>query len=444
MTRFDLMDASLPRWQTVLAKSLTLTGTACTLLLPLLMFYSRALSDIAATLIGVFFLIYSGLTRDWQWLRKPWIIPAALFCGLCLISSVHVGLKGAWTQALCLPRLFLLTAATQNWILARQTRRMALGGVFFLLALWLMSQCWEQYLTGTNLMGAPRWGDGSLTGPFVKPRAGFTFLMLFFPGIMPVVLHALHSKNRGAWAGGCVLLLFSALTMVLIGQRMSNVLLLFGLFLTALLVRQFRWPFVALLACVAAALASLPVISPPTYAKLVLKFSNQLQHFATSDYGLLFTKASIMVLNHPWLGLGVDGFRNFCQLGMHSAGISALGLPPLDSPAGTGCNIHPHNYYLQVATTAGLLGLAAFAATVVCWLRAGARHLSPTRAPHQAMLFVMCCTVLWPIASTSALFSFPTAGWVFLFAGWLMAAAQNADPLHKNVTVPNDPHARTK
>lgn len=425
------MSLSLSGWRKWLAQSLTVCGITCVMLLPLFMFYTRALSDIAATIVAISFLLFSGLTHDWRWVHKPWIKPAALFCCLCLIASLSSGVRASWIQALCLPRLFLLTAAAENWILPKASRRAALGGVFLVLALWLMSQCWEQYLTGTNLMGYPRWGDGSLTGPFVKPRAGFTFLMLFFPGIMPVVLHALHTKKLSAWAGGLLLLLLATLTMVLIGQRMSNILMLFGLFLTALLVKRFRLPFLGVLVCVVAALASLPVISPPTYAKLVLKFSNQIQHFASSDYGLLFTKATIMVLNHPWLGLGMDGFRTFCHLGMQSSGLSSVGIPHLVSPENAGCNIHPHNYYLQIATTAGLPGLVVFVVTSLCWLRAGVRNLSAECRPQQAMLFVMCCTVLWPVASTSAFFSFPTAGWIFLFAGWLMASAESANNTQK-------------
>ncbi|WP_249211062.1 O-antigen ligase family protein [Acetobacter persici] len=413
----------VPRSSGRLAAMLTLCGTGCTFLLPVLFFYSRALSDVAATLIGCLFLLYSAVQKDWHWTRKDWLRPAALFCALCLISSVYVGLREAWVQALCLPRLFLLAAALESWILVSATRRKMLATILFVLAFWLIGQCWKQYLTGTNLLGYPPADDGALTGPFMKPRAGFTLLMLFFPALMPVVLHAFHTRRLSAWAGGAVLLVLSVTTMVLIGQRMSNVLLLFGLMLTALMVRRFRVPFVLIMVVVGGLIASLPVISPRTYAKLVLKFSSQLHHFTQSDYGRLYRTAVTMVVSHPWLGLGMDGFRNFCHVPFHTEALTPFGLPPLDSDTGKGCNIHPHNYYLQIATTAGLPGLAAFGWMILCWLRTGLRALAPATHPQQAMLFIMCCVLLWPVASTSALFSFPTAGWIFLFAGWMLAAS---------------------
>lgn len=429
--------SSVPRSSGRLAAALTLCGTGCTFLLPLLFFYSRALSDVAATLIGCLFLLYSGLQKDWQWIRKDWLCPAALFCGLCLISSVYVGQKGAWVQALCLPRLMLLTAAMESWILVPASRRRTLAAILFVLALWLIGQCWKQHLTGTNLLGFPPADDGALTGPFVKPRAGFTLLMLFFPALMPVVLRAFYTKRLRPWAGGVALLVLSVTTMVLIGQRMSNVLLLFGLMLTALMIPRFRVPFALVLVGGAGLVASLPDISPRTYAKLVLKFSNQLHHFTQSDYGKLYRTAVTMIVAHPWLGLGMDGFRNFCHTPFHTDAVAAIGLPPLDSDTAQGCNIHPHNYYLQIATTAGLPGLAAFAWMLFYWLRTGLRALSPVRNPQQAMLFVMCCVLIWPVASTSALFSFPTAGWFFLFAGWLLAASEQSGASQQSTAAPS-------
>ncbi|OAG78238.1 hypothetical protein Amal_00558 [Acetobacter malorum] len=429
--------SSVPRSSGRLTAALTLCGTGCTFLLPLLFFYSRALSDVAATLIGCLFLLYSGLEKDWQWIRKDWLRPAALFCGLCLISSLYVGQKGAWVQALCLPRLMLLTAAMESWILVPASRRRTLAAILFALALWLIGQCWKQHLTGTNLLGFPPADDGALTGPFVKPRAGFTLLMLFFPALMPVVLRAFYTKRLRPWAGGVALLVLSVTTMVLIGQRMSNVLLLFGLMLTALIIPRFRVPFALVLVGGAGLVASLPDISPRTYAKLVLKFSNQLHHFTQSDYGKLYRTAVTMIVAHPWLGLGMDGFRNFCHTPFHTDAVAAIGLPPLDSDTAQGCNIHPHNYYLQIATTAGLPGLVAFAWMLFCWLRTGLRALSPVRNPQQAMLFVMCCVLIWPVASTSALFSFPTAGWFFLFAGWLLAASEQSGASQQSCAAPS-------
>ena len=73
---------------------------------------------------------------------------------------------------------------------------------------------------------------------------------------------------------------------------------------------------------------------------------------------------------------------------------------------------------------AGLPGLALFIAMLVVWFRRIASNLQPTRNPQQAVLFVAFCVVFWPLASTSSLFVFDTAGWVILTTGWALAASR--------------------
>jgi O-antigen ligase len=76
---------------------------------------------------------------------------------------------------------------------------------------------------------------------------------------------------------------------------------------------------------------------------------------------------------------------------------------------------------------AGLPGLALFVALVVTWLRRMAAALRPGADGVQATLFVTCCVLFWPLASTSGLFTLDTAGWVFLITGWGLAASRRAE-----------------
>ncbi|ASC05754.1 hypothetical protein S101468_01501 [Acetobacter pasteurianus subsp. pasteurianus] len=121
----------------------------------------------------------------------------------------------------------------------------------------------------------------------------------------------------------------------------------------------------------------------------------------------------------------MDAFRNFCHVPIQTHALSFLGIETLTNDTDRGCNIHPHNYYLQIATTAGLPVLMVFLGLAFQWLRTGWKALDVEHHPQQAMLFVACCILLWPITSTSAVFSFPTAGWIFMFVGWLIAASNS-------------------
>jgi O-antigen ligase len=200
---------------------------------------------------------------------------------------------------------------------------------------------------------------------------------------------------------------------------MPALLMLLGLVAAALLLRQFRLPMLMATLVGALLLAATPIISPPTFQKLVLHFIDQMRHFPTSNYGLLYVRALVMLEAHPWLGLGADGFRHACADPAYFHGIGALGVSDAENGALAGCNLHPHNYYLELATDGGLPGLILFLALVVAWFRRLARPLAAGAMP--IALFVAALVQLWPLASTTALFVLPTAGWIFLTIGWALA-----------------------
>src|SRR6185312_11803523 len=135
------------------------------------------------------------------------------------------------------------------------------------------------------------------------------------------------------------------------------------------LIRQLRLAIAIVILAGAAIIAATPVLSPPAYAKLVLKFAEQMSHFWQSAYGLMFTRATVMAELNPWLGLGFDGFRDFCAEPRYDLGIAWLHVAATDATNPVACSIHPHNYYLLIATNAGLPGLALFIALVIAWLR---------------------------------------------------------------------------
>jgi O-antigen ligase len=393
-----------------------------TLSLPVFLFYGRALSDIAVCVVDVLFLVKSAATKDWRWSKSAWVKVAGALWAWQLGSSLYYGPVHSWLEALCVVRLFLFVAALQSWVLTGKRARQALWVVLALLGGWTVLECWQQFLFHTNINGYPRWGDGALTGPFFKPRAGEVFLIVGLSGLMPLVLLFLRRQNRRDWGFGVGMLVLLVTTMILIGQRMPNLLFLFGLLISASLLAQLRKPLLIALGVGVLAVVALPVISPPTYLKLVIHFEHQMAHFFGSAYGQLYTRAAVMVADHPVTGFGYDGFHNDCLNPSYFHGI--FGIPDGLNGGTSACNLHPHNYYLQVAVMAGLPGLGLMMALAALWLVQMGRALRPGQDALQAMLFVTACVIFWPIASTSSMFVFDTAGWVFLVAGFGLAASR--------------------
>jgi O-antigen ligase len=215
---------------------------------------------------------------------------------------------------------------------------------------------------------------------------------------------------------------------LLIGQRMPSALLLLGLALTGLVLPRLRIAVAAATILGIALLASTPIVAPTTYQKLIVRTHEQLTNFVYSPYGELWVRATVIAGQHPWLGLGFDGFRRGCNDPGAVQGLPAFGVTLAEAKIATdACNIHPHNYYLEQADNGGI-PLAALFTLMIAFagaaLARGIRHLTPVRAG----LLVSFALALWPVASTSAFTSMPNAGWIFLLLGFGFADKPQEPP----------------
>ncbi len=423
--------------------SIALLAQGATLALPIALLYSRALAEVLIGIVDGAFLLHAVGTRDWGWLRRPYTLTALPFWSwLVVCSALGPGGFPSLVQALVALRFFVFAAALGEWVLPRAQTRRWLWAMVVLSAAWIALECWQQYVTGANLFGLPRWEDGALTGPFNKPRAGAAFALVLFPAMLPPAV-ALIAGERSARAGlarpiaGALLIAGGVATMVLIGQRMPALLTLLGFVVTGLLLPRIRLTLAGALLVGAVLVAATPVVSPPTYAKLVLHFRAQAENFARSPYGLLFTRATVMTEDHPLFGLGFRGFRISCEDPRYDSGIAWLDIRGTATASPEKCNLHPHNFYLEAATSAGLPGLALFAGLVLTWLSALGRGLRRAPEPLRVALFVTALMALWPIASTSEFFSVPNCGWLFLMLGWGFAerGAAASSPARANIAV---------
>ncbi len=376
-------------------------AVACLLLCPLFLLHGRLIADVLMIVVGVCFLARSALARDWAWLRTGWVLAAAAWWLWLLVCS----LRGGLAEALAAVRFLVFVAALEHWVLRLAWRRVWLARLTAIAALYIAFQTVLQLAIGRNIQGYGRWGDGELTGPFEHPRAGAPLSRLLFPAVLPAM------ARLGRWAG-LLLLVAAVLVVVLIGQRMPVLLTGLGLFVTALLLPRLRMGVLAACAGAALLLSVSAIVVPPTFHRLIDKFSSQMEHFPTSPYGLITVRAVTMIEQHPWVGLGFDGFRHHCAEPAYFVGWYGG-----DGGGANVCVQHPHNHYLQAAVEAGLPGLVLFSVMVLAWLRPLARGLWRDPAPLRTGLFVAALLQEWPIASTSDFLSMPLSGWFFLLLG---------------------------
>lgn len=411
----------------------------CTaMLVPLGLLHAWVMAEVMIGLTDLLFLAAMLRRRDFTWTRSPWFIAAMLwwvwlvFCSIPILfttASIRMGLL----EAIVIIRMLLFAAALQHWLLTTPRSRSIAWWILALSCLWIGVESWQQYLTGKNIFGDYRFGDGALTGPFFKPRAGALYAHLLFLALLPPLI-ALYAKGRNWQFAGLALAVLGVVTSVLIGQRSPTILVALGLVTAAFFYPQLRR--IAIIAGIAAVafLAATPFISPRTYAKLIGETSRQVAHFALSPYGQIWTRGIVMGLASPLHGWGYNGFRELCPQPQFGGGLPALGIAPTQLALGA-CNLHPHSYYIQAFTDAGLPGLILFVILIAIWFRMLVAGLLKNPDPVRIGLFIFFFTFVWPFETTDAFPTLYMLGW-FFFALGLGLAHTNILPERAGAPIP--------
>jgi O-antigen ligase len=410
----------------------------CVLLTPPLLLHAHGIAEVALSLAGICFLARSSITASWAWARTPWLMIGwawwlwLVVCSLP-IPALHLGQGGerSLVQAVVLVRFLIFVAAMEHAILRPPEARRWLYWDVAVCTLYVAIQVLFQFVTGFNFYGEPIHGDGELTGPFGKPRAGPAFARMLLPAIIPASAAILLRPGKRSVVLAWLVLIGGACVALLIGQRMPFLLTCLGLVVVGLLLPRLRWGVLAAGIALAALLVASPVVAPKAHYRLVEKFSTQMEHFASTQYGELYARALEIAVQNPVTGLGAEGFRTGCPQSRYFR-------PSFDGsvPDGGGaviCWDHPHNYYFEALVTGGFPGLILFCALAIAWLLALGRGLWRHPEPLRVALFAALVIQLWPIASTTGFTSMPIGGWSFLLLGWGLAEARwpnrRADPI---------------
>jgi len=398
------------------------------LLCPLLLLHAHGIAEVAIAIADLCFLARSAIVQDWRWARTPWLLIGWTWWAWLIVCSLplpSLGLSGdarSLTQAVVLVRFLIFVAAMEHSILRAPDARRWLYWMVAASAAYIAAHSVFQFLSGYNFYGEPGGGDGELTGPFGKPRAGPPFVRILLPAIVPWAAGMLARPGIRGVVLAWLLLMGGATVALLIGQRMPFLLTCLGLMVVGLLLPRLRWGVLAAGVAVALLLVASPIVAPKAHYRLVEKFATQMEHFSVSHYGELYARAAEIAVRNPITGLGDDGFRIGCPEPRYFRPSFDGSLP--DGGGATICWDHPHNYYLEALDNGGFPGLLLFSALALAWLTALGKGLWRRPGPLRVALFAAAMIQLWPIASSTSFTSMPVGGWSFLLLGWGLAEAR--------------------
>ena len=387
------------------------------IVLPFLVLGSRVSSDTTASFCAAFLAIFWFMNPEHVIRKQVWFkVFLVLWLFMCGTSFFMVDPHYVFIQSLIAIRWPAFGLVLACLVFTSESRlklfeRSALG-LFIFIALDSILQ----YCLGRDIFGHVSLDPLRLTGPFTKLMPG-SYALRIYPMAL-VALLCLASKLPKHYFLSLIvsIIAFSQVFAFLTGERI--VFLLFGMVNLVLLISliykeklSFRFIGGAIIAFISIAITTI-VFAPKMFARTIMSFFDQLASFQSSSYYQVFHTSIILWEKSPWVGIGTRYFNRGCE---------AL---PLEMHPTEGCEVHPHNIYLEWLSQNGVIGLILFLIVLFLIFRVLWRGLDfKNNLLQSVVVFVAPIMVFWPFMSSMSIQTNNYAGLVWLLLGWALARA---------------------
>ncbi|MDB3936566.1 O-antigen ligase family protein [bacterium] len=369
--------AALPRWE----KGFHIFW----LLGPFILLIERSPADIWLSFLAIAFVIRSIFKRDGAWLRVFWVRACFLFLAVCMLSSAVSAMPSyAFSEALAWFRFPLFAMATAFW-LGTDKRLLYAMLVSTALGMFVMTGI----LTAEMIIEGQK--GGRLSWPYDDLVPGNYLSKVGLPAFTIMVALAIGAKPKLASIMGG-LSLISIIMSVLTGERINFLIRACGGMLAAL-VWQPNWRrYIILIIVEVLAVVMVMLSSPSIQQKYVDSFVAQLPTGTHSQYYRAMAAGPEAARDSLIFGLGPATFRDLCP---EIIGMSV----EFD------CHNHPHNYYIQLLTETGVIGLITGSVMIISIIWAAFAGWRQNRANVvAATAFVVPFGLFFPIQSTGDFF----------------------------------------
>ena len=353
------------------------------LLGPFFLLIERTPGDVYVSIVALTFLVRSLITRDGAWLKFFWVKSVFIFWGICLLSAIMSQAPSyAFGEALIWIRFPLFAMATAFW-LGVDKRLLLL--MFFSTASAILLMC--------GILAAELAIEGfksRLSWPYDDLVPGNYLAKVGLPVVVFSTTLFLSLKGAKSILSGGFCVLVIGMTMMT-GERI-NFLIVLCAALLAVFVWEASWiKRFSYMILVSVIPISVLAIFPSVFDRFLVSFLDQLPLYKGSPYYDAMAPAWLIFEKFPTLGIGAGNFRYLC---------ADLIQPGLGYP----CHNHPHNFYLQILSETGFLGLIFAVIFIVSIIIKclGARNTN--RHVLYSVAWVIPFALFWPIRSSADFF----------------------------------------
>ena len=287
---------------------------------------------------------------------------------------------------------------------------------------------------GFNTVGSGRklggpFGDELIAGGFIQRFSLFSFfvLPLFFSN---------KSKKISKYLIPILFIVFCT-GIILSGNRMPLLLFVFSIFLILLFnkqVRKFFLPFIIVFTIIFSIIFNFNSevkTNFQNFYKQVSKISliildKDLENQRVPQYFREFSSFYDTWLLNKYIGGGVKNFRFYCHF-----------RPNIDKNSKFICNMHPHNYYLEILTETGLIGFFFCISIffIILYISFVKKYFlkSPLQTNNLIIPFIFLFLVeIFPLKSTGSFFTTGNTTYIFLIMSVIIGIVRKQNTIENN------------
>ncbi len=374
--------------------------------IPVLLVTGPFLSDLALSLIVIFFLVDVISKKKFEYFQNKFFYFFVIFYFYLVlnsflqnqnIDSIKISITYFRFGIFSLAVIYIIKH--DNQILRK------LYFVFLIIFTVLIVDGFIQFFYGQNILGYPLSIGPRVSSFFNDELILGSYLSRLFPVFFALLIFLDKKINKFQYIFSCSIFIFAEVLIYLSGERASFLFMNLSAVFTLLAIKNYKKLRLGIL-LISLALIFIISLSFPNTKHRVFDQTFEQMGFFDEKQNVIFSKqhndiyktALNITKDNLYFGVGVKNFRHKCHLEKYK--ISKFS-----------CNTHPHNSYIQLLVELGLVGffvglsLLIFITITVLkhffWLIRGKSYFTD----FEVCLIAAILISLWPIVPTGNLFN---------------------------------------
>lgn len=398
---------------------------ALIVLLPIAFIIGPSAINIVSFIFLILFIFLSIKNKNWHWVSENYIKIFFLLWFYFIIKSIlATDASNALRASFAFIR-FLFMALIIGYYGFRVLDFNKVMKIWLLIIIFFCFDICLQFFLGKNILGYESISERN-SGLFGKELVAGSFLAQIIAPVLSYILYLIFFTNISSIYK---LLLFTSFTLILFaslitGERMNFVFLFFLSSLSFIIIFIYKKKIKNILLIIFLFLTIF--ISTFNFSSMIQnrykEFNSITSNFYDSSWGKLYNSAYRLWLKKPLIGYGLKNYRVNCD-------IELIDINP--SSGHQLCSTHPHNFYLEILSESGLIGLIFFLLLFYFYFKKLFYKIK-FKLNNQSILTIYICVfsiflILWPIKTSGSFYT----SWNGMYLWILMGIALNRKEFYK-------------